>query len=155
MRVLPLVVLLLSACAGAPSPDAPAKRPNILFVMIDDLGWMDLAVQGNDRFVTPNIDRLAAQGTRYTDFYAAAPVCSPTRAACATGLAPARLQVTNHIPDRWSFYDVRGRSDGPRRGRAWGTHCAPRGVVVRRRTVARTPAPVGQHPRRHRSFSRY
>ena len=48
MRVLPLVVLLLSACAGAPSPDAPSKRPNILFVMIDDLGWMDLCVQGND-----------------------------------------------------------------------------------------------------------
>ena len=120
MRVLPLVLLLAAACAVAPAPSSPQRRPNILFVMIDDLGWMDLAVQGNDRFVTPNIDRLAAQGTRYTDFYAAAPVCSPTRAACATGLAPARLQVTNHIPDRWSFYDVRGRSDGPRRGREWG-----------------------------------
>ena len=81
MRVLPLVLLLAAACAVAPAPSAPQRRPNILFVMIDDLGWMDLAVQGNDRFVTPNIDRLAAQGTRYTDFYAAAPVCSPTRAA--------------------------------------------------------------------------
>ncbi len=120
MRALPLVMLLSTACAVAPSPSAPSARPNILFVMIDDLGWMDLAVQGNDRFVTPNIDRLAAQGTRFTDFYAAAPVCSPTRAACVTGLAPARLQVTNHIPDRWSFYDVRQRGDGPRRGRAWG-----------------------------------
>ena len=120
MRVLPLVVLLLSACAGAPSPDAPAKRPNILFVMIDDLGWMDLRVQGNDRFVTPNLDALAAAGTRFTDFYAAAPVCSPTRAACITGLAPARLQVTNHIPDRWSFYDAPKRGDGPRAGREWG-----------------------------------
>jgi len=118
MRVLLLVVLLFAACAAA--PEAPPKRPNILFVMIDDLGWMDLHVQGNDRFVTPNIDRLAAEGTRFTDFYAAAPVCSPTRAACITGLAPARLQVTNHIPDRWSFYDAPKRGDGPRRGREWG-----------------------------------
>jgi arylsulfatase A-like enzyme len=118
MRVLLLVVLLSSACAVA--PDAPPKPPNILFVMIDDLGWKDLHVQGSPQFVTPNIDRLAAEGTRFTDFYAAAPVCSPTRAACITGLAPARLQVTNHIPDRWSFYDAPKRGDEPRRGREWG-----------------------------------
>ena len=136
MRVLPLVLLLAAACAVAPAPSAPQRRPNILFVMIDDLGWMDLAVQGNDRFVTPNIDRLAAQGTRYTDFYAAAPVCSPTRAACATGLAPARLQVTNHIPDRWSFYDVRQRGDGPRRGREWGPARSRNALDKRHRTVA-------------------
>ncbi|MGC6487924.1 MAG: sulfatase [Planctomycetota bacterium] len=120
MRVLLLVVLSLSACATDPGPGASARRPNILFVMIDDLGWMDLGVQGNDRFVTPNIDALAAAGTRFTDFYAAAPVCSPTRAACITGLAPARLQVTNHIPDRWSFYDAPKRGDEPRAGREWG-----------------------------------
>ena len=120
MRALLFVLLSLSACTAPPSADAPPRRPNILFVMIDDLGWMDLHVQGNDRFRTPNIDALAAAGTRFTDFYAAAPVCSPTRAACITGLAPARLQVTNHIPDRWSFYDAKPPGDGPRRGRAWG-----------------------------------
>ncbi|MEC8652198.1 MAG: sulfatase [Planctomycetota bacterium] len=119
MRVL-LLALLLCACASAPRGSAAPRRPNILFVMIDDLGWMDLHAQGNDRFRTPNIDRLAAAGTRFTDFYAAAPVCSPTRAACVTGLAPARLKVTNHIPDRWSFYDRKPSGDGPRRGREWG-----------------------------------
>jgi arylsulfatase A-like enzyme len=80
--------------------DTSRTRPNILFVMIDDLGWMDIHPQGNEKFVTPNLDRLAGQSTRFTDFYAAAPVCSPTRAACITGLAPARVKVTNHIPDR-------------------------------------------------------
>ena len=94
MRALLLLGLSLSACVSPREAAAPARRPNILFVMIDDLGWMDLRVQGNDRFRTPNIDKLATEGTRFTDFYAAAPVCSPTRAACVTGLAPARLQVT-------------------------------------------------------------
>jgi arylsulfatase A len=79
-------------------------RPNILFIMIDDLGWKDLGCQGNPEYQTPHIDRLASQGMRFTNAYAAAPVCSPTRAAAMTGLAPARLRITNHIPDRWSFY---------------------------------------------------
>ncbi|MCK5942154.1 MAG: sulfatase-like hydrolase/transferase, partial [Planctomycetes bacterium] len=77
MRVPLFVCLMSAACATGPEPRP--VRPNILFVMIDDLGWMDLGVQGNERFVTPNVDRLAAEGTRFTDFYAAAPVCSPTR----------------------------------------------------------------------------
>jgi len=77
--------------------------PNIIFIMIDDLGWMDLHCQGNRRLDTPNIDRFARQGMRFTDAYAAAPVCSPTRAANMTGMSPARLGLTNHIPDRISF----------------------------------------------------
>ena len=77
--------------------------PNIVFILVDDLGWMDLACQGNKLVETPNIDRLAGQGLRFTDAYAAAPVCSPTRAAVLTGLAPARLQITNHIPDQQRF----------------------------------------------------
>jgi arylsulfatase A len=74
-----------------------AKRPNVLLIMIDDLGWMDLHCQGNSQLDTPNLDRLAKQGMRFTAAYAAAPVCSPTRAAIMTGLSPARLQLTNHI----------------------------------------------------------
>jgi arylsulfatase A len=81
----------------------PAALPNILLVMVDDLGWMDLHCQGNTRLHTPNIDRLAATGVRFTDAYAAAPVCSPTRAAVMTGQSPARLQITNHIPDQQRF----------------------------------------------------
>ena len=81
-----------------------AKRPpNVVLIMIDDLGWTDLRCQGNERLETPNIDRLARQGMRFTDAYAAAPVCSPTRAAIMTGLAPARLAITNHIPDQKRF----------------------------------------------------
>lgn len=76
------------------------ERPNIVLIMIDDLGWSDLHCQGNKRLHTPNIDKLASQGMRFTDAYAAAPVCSPTRAAVLTGMAPARLKLTNHISTR-------------------------------------------------------
>jgi arylsulfatase A len=83
--------------------DASKKRTNIVLIMIDDLGWMDLHCQGNERLDTPNIDRLASQGIRFTDAYSAAPVCSPTRAAIMTGQSPARLGLTTHIPDRPQF----------------------------------------------------
>jgi len=78
-------------------------QPNILLVLIDDLGWKDLHCQGNERLDTPHVDRLAADGMRFTDAYAASPVCSPTRAAILTGKSPARLRITNHIPDQARF----------------------------------------------------
>ena len=91
-------------CPSASFAAAPQdERPNILFVMIDDLGWMDLACQGNKLVETPNLDRFAANSMTFTDAYAAAPVCSPTRASIMTGLAPARLQITNHLPDQKRF----------------------------------------------------
>ncbi|MBT3708513.1 MAG: sulfatase-like hydrolase/transferase, partial [Gammaproteobacteria bacterium] len=62
-----------------------SQKPNILFIMADDLGWMDLACQGNKLVETPHLDRLAKQGMRFTSAYAAAPVCSPTRCAVLTG----------------------------------------------------------------------
>ncbi|MBM79355.1 MAG: N-acetylgalactosamine-6-sulfatase [Planctomycetaceae bacterium] len=95
-------LISLTCNSGGLFAEKPA-RPNILFIMVDDLGWMDLRCQGNERLHTPNIDRLAAQGMRFTDAYSAAPVCSPTRAAVLTGLAPARLKITNHIPDQERF----------------------------------------------------
>lgn len=100
LTLLPLCISLLLLLNAT----AVHATDNILYIMIDDLGWMDLACQGATEYHTPNIDRLAKQGMRFTDAYAAAPVCSPTRAAAMTGLAPARLRITNHIPDRWSFY---------------------------------------------------
>lgn len=81
---------------------APSSNtvPNILLIMADDLGWMDLHCQGNERLVTPALDQLASDGVRFTNAYAAAPVCSPTRAALMTGKAPARLGINNHISGR-------------------------------------------------------
>ncbi len=71
--------------------------PNFVFILIDDLGWRDLACYGSTFYETPNLDRLAAEGMRFTDAYAACPVCSPTRASILTGRYPARVGVTNYI----------------------------------------------------------
>jgi arylsulfatase A-like enzyme len=84
-------------------PLAGASQPNILFILADDLGWMDLRCQGNEHLHTPNLDRFARAGMRFTDAYAPAPVCSPTRAAVLTGLSPARLRITNHLPHQDRF----------------------------------------------------
>jgi arylsulfatase A-like enzyme len=81
-----------------------AAPPHIVLIVVDDLGWMDLHCQGNDRLNTPRIDALAKQGVRFTNAYAASPVCSPTRAALITGLAPARLRITQHGKDGPAFW---------------------------------------------------
>jgi len=75
----------------------PPRRPNFVFFLIDDMGWKDLGCFGSTFYETPNIDRLAAQGMRFTNAYAACPVCSPTRASIMTGRYPARLRLTNYI----------------------------------------------------------
>ncbi|ARN56846.1 sulfatase [Sedimentisphaera salicampi] len=72
----------------------PAKKPNFLFLLIDDLGWKDLGCFGSDFYETPNIDALCGEGIKFTDAYAAAPVCSPTRASIMSGKYPARLDTT-------------------------------------------------------------
>ena len=78
----------------------PDIEPNIVVIIIDDLGWVDTAVYGSTFYETPNIDRLAAQGALFSQFYAAASVCSPTRASLMTGKYPARLGITTWIGDR-------------------------------------------------------
>ncbi len=72
-------------------------KPSFVFFLIDDLGWKDLGCYGSTFYETPNIDRLAAQGMRFTSAYAACPVCSPTRASIMTGKYPARLGITDWI----------------------------------------------------------
>jgi len=76
------------------------RPPNIVFILADDLGWTDLGCFGSSFYETPNIDRLAQQGMRFTSAYAACPVCSPTRASILTGKYPARLHLTDWIPGR-------------------------------------------------------
>src|SRR5947199_5115204 len=94
-RVL-LVVVLLMFAAG-PLTAAP---PNVVLILMDDLGRNDVGCYGSTYYRTPHIDRLAAAGVRFTDAYAACPVCSPTRAAILTGKYPARLHLTDWLPGR-------------------------------------------------------
>jgi arylsulfatase A-like enzyme len=77
--------------------EAQGKRLNFVFVLMDDLGQLDIGCFGSRFYETPNIDRLAAQGMRFPSGYAACPVCSPTRASIMAGKYPARLNITNFI----------------------------------------------------------
>ncbi|MBI3985372.1 MAG: sulfatase-like hydrolase/transferase, partial [Lentisphaerae bacterium] len=72
-------------------------KPNIIFIVIDDMGWKDIACSGSAFYETPNIDRLAARGMRFTSAYASCPVCSPTRASLLTGKYPATVGITDWI----------------------------------------------------------
>lgn len=78
---------------------APTKKPNFVFILVDDLGWADLGVNWPETFYeTPHLDALARRGLRFSQAYAAHPVCSPTRAALMTGKHPNRLNITDWIP---------------------------------------------------------
>jgi arylsulfatase A-like enzyme len=87
-QILAAFVLFIAAAISHAGP------PNIVLILADDLGWADVACNGGDLHETPHIDRLASTGVRFTDAYAAAPVCSPTRASIMTGKSPARLHMT-------------------------------------------------------------
>jgi len=82
--------------AGAAGRKA-ARKLNFVFILVDDLGWKDLGCFGSTFYETPNVDRLASQGMRFTNAYAACPVCSPTRASIMTGKYPARLDLTDYL----------------------------------------------------------
>lgn len=103
--LLQLVLVLGSAGIGASGSEAlPRQRPNIVLFLVDDLGWADTGAYGSTFYLTPHTDRLAAEGVRFTRFYSASPVCSPTRASIMTGKHPARLHLTN-----WIGGEARGR----------------------------------------------
>lgn len=95
-RLLALLGLLATPLAAADS--GSARPPNFVLIFADDLGTPPVAAYGNSYYQTPNIDRLAREGMRFTDAYAACPVCSPTRSALMTGQYPARTRVTDFIP---------------------------------------------------------
>ena len=106
MRVFATIGLLVAltaatstCCAASPTTEQPAKQPpNIVFILVDDLGYMDVGANNPDCFYdTPNVDRLAASGMRFTDGYAACPVCSPTRYSIMTGKYPSRVDATNYF----------------------------------------------------------
>jgi len=94
------ILLAALAIAAAPSSflmaaqPSPATRPNIVFILMDDLGWADVGCFGSRLLETPNIDQLAQQGMRFTDAYATSPVCLPSRASLLTGKYPQRFGLT-------------------------------------------------------------
>lgn len=83
------------------------KSPNIIFILADDLGWMDLTCYGSKFYETPNIDKLAQEGMRFTNAYAACPVSSPSRVSFQTGKYPARVHITDFIPGSYARYKER------------------------------------------------
>jgi len=93
LKSLAAGALALRLCRTAAA--AAKSKLNVVFFLIDDMGWTDAGCYGSAFYETPNIDRLAAQGMRFTDAYAACPVCSPTRASIMAGKYPARLNITN------------------------------------------------------------
>ncbi|RUL87086.1 sulfatase [Tautonia sociabilis] len=128
-RLLPLCLLAL--LAAPPASIAGDRPPNLVIILIDDLGWTDLGCFGSDLYETPNLDRLASEGMRFTASYAACTVCSPSRAAIMTGKSPARLHLTDWIHGH-------NRPDAPLLPPDW-TEALPEGEI----TIAEALQPAG------------
>lgn len=98
-RLFFLILFVMIGFFGCvPKDKSTQLRPNILVILVDDLGWADLGYTGNRWYETPTIDSLAASGMVFTNAYASSPVCSPSRAALISGKHPARLNLTDYIP---------------------------------------------------------
>ena len=109
-------LLIAFSCVRTATAQQP-DRPNIILIMADDLGWMDLHIQGNEQLDTPVLDRFAKEGLQFPNGYAASPVCTPTRAAIMTGQTPARLNITNHAPGNPDHVGASGL-----KGASWDTY---------------------------------
>ena len=94
-----LLLFSLISVVSTVAHTADAKRPNIILFLVDDLGWADIGANNPKTFYeTPNVDRIAATGMRFTQGYSACPVCSPTRGSIMTGQVPPRFGITDYIP---------------------------------------------------------
>lgn len=101
-RLTSLSLLLLPATSFAIAEEQ-ASHPNVLFILVDDMGYGDLGCTGSQLYETPNIDRLANEGVAFSSAYAACPVSSPSRAAIITGKYPARINLTDYIPGNQAY----------------------------------------------------
>jgi uncharacterized sulfatase len=103
-RLLLLSAIFISMIVDVEQPAIAAEsahaRPNIVLVLIDDMGWGDFSCFGNKEIQTTNIDRLAAEGLRFEQFYVNSPICSPSRVALSTGQYPTRWQITSFLNNR-------------------------------------------------------
>ena len=108
VALLLALAAMLVGCSTAPAREAatPRRAPNIVLVFADDLGYGELGCYGQTKIATPNIDRLAREGARFTQFYSAAPVCAPSRSALLTG------QHLGHTPIRDNS-EVQPEGQGP------------------------------------------
>lgn len=89
-------LIYIAACTGV-QKRGEKTPPNIVFIMVDDLGWSDLSYNGSKTYESPNVDKLASQGMVFSDFYSGGPVCSPTRASILTGKYTARTGITTYL----------------------------------------------------------
>jgi arylsulfatase A-like enzyme len=116
-------ILFLSLYFLTVSTLSARDRPNVVFLLADDLGWTGLGCFGSDLYETPNLDALAASGVRFTNAYSACTVCSPTRASIMTGMYPARLRLTDFIAGQ-------NRPYAKMRIPAWTKYLEPRHVTI-------------------------
>ncbi|MFO7670421.1 MAG: sulfatase [Bacteroidales bacterium] len=93
------------SCSMPEKESLAGSKPNIIFILADDLGWADLPAYGNRFNEAPNLQRMADEGIRFTDAYAACPVCSPTRASIMSGQYPARVGIIDFITGHWRPYE--------------------------------------------------
>ncbi len=103
LLVVLIPVLFLSGCSQSGSGDKEKSAPNIIFFLVDDLGWTDIGTFGSSFYETPHIDEFATEGVKFTNAYAACHVCSPTRSSILTGKYPARNRMTDWITGRRDF----------------------------------------------------
>ena len=103
--LLAVILTMVVSCSTNKNESLNGSKPNIIFILADDLGGADLPVYGNSFNEAPNLTRLAGEGLRFTDAYAACPVCSPTRASIMSGQYPARVGIIDFIPGHWRPFE--------------------------------------------------
>ncbi len=98
IKYIPFLVSIYLLISCKPQVEQKSKSPNVVFFLVDDLGYSDLGCYGSEFYETPNIDKLAAEGVLFTRNYSASTICSPTRASILSGKYPGRLHLTGPIP---------------------------------------------------------
>src|SRR5688500_9613570 len=96
LRVALAAIVLLGAMGGLPVSGKEARKPNIVFMLADDLGYADIGAYGQKKIRTPNLDRMAAEGMKFTQHYSGSPVCAPSRCVLMTGKHSGHAYIRNN-----------------------------------------------------------